>query len=336
MMRVAAVLLGVALLAWLVVSSGVSSILADLGRIGPRLLVVLALELLSDGFNVLGWWFVLPVAARAGAYGWLYWVRSAGSALSEATLTASLGGEAAKLLLLRRRMSSAAAAASLLAARLAFSSSKVVFIAAGLAVVLPRLVVPREASLALLAGFVLVLLGVVTFAAIQARGVGPGTLNVLRHARVPVRWIARADGWLQGVDVHLRDLYRGRARDLLRAVGAHFCGFACGTLQLLLLMGWLGLPFDPAAALGAEAFAVLIGFVMFVVPGALGVQEGGRVLIFAMLGLPRSAAVAVGLTFRVISLIEIAVRLTAWIVLQHRMRGAPAGSRTMRDPARVD
>jgi uncharacterized membrane protein YbhN (UPF0104 family) len=237
-----------------------------------------------------------------------------------------VGGDAARIFLLRHRMSSAAAAASLLAARLSFSSSKVIFSAVGLAVVWPRLILPRAASLALLAGFALVLAGVVAFAAILLRGVG----------RTPLRWFARIEGWLHRVDGHLRELYRGRARDVARSMGAHFCGFACGTLQILLLMGWLGLPFDPVAALGAEAFTALIGFVMFVVPGALGVQEGGRVLIFAMLGLPRAAGMAVGITFRLISLVEIALGLVAWIVLQHRLGGWPARSRPVRDPARID
>jgi glycosyltransferase 2 family protein len=331
--RIASVLLGAALLAWLVVSSDIASILADLSRIGPRLVVILAIEFAVDAFNTLGWWFTLPGAKRGGAYRWLFWVRSAGNALNEATPTASLGGEAAKIVLLRHRMPSATAAASLLVARLSQSSAKAIFIAAGLAAVWSRLRLPREASLALVSGFALVLIGIALFAAMQVRGLGMGTINALRHARIPARWIVLITGWLHGVDAHLRDFYRAQTSDLARSMGANFCGFACGTLQILLMMGWLGLPFDPAAALGIEAFSTLIGFLMFVVPGSLGVQEGGKVLIFAALGLPRSAAMAVGITFRLISLTEIAMGLAAWVVLQHRMRGWPARPRTMRDSA---
>lgn len=319
--RIASLLLGGALLAWLVVSSDVDSILADLSRIGPRLVVILGLEFAVDAFNTLGWWFTIPVAERAGIYGWLFWVRSAGTALNEATPLASLGGEAAKLVILRRRLSTAAAAASLLAARTAFSSAKAIFIMVGMAAVWSRLVLPREVSLALLSGFALVSVGIALFAFVQMRGVGMGTIRALGRARVPARWIALAGGWLHGVDAHLHDFYRARPGDLARSMGAFACGFACGTLQILLMLAWLGLPFDPAAAVGIEAFATLIGFLMFVVPGSLGVQEGGKVLIFAALGLPRSAAMAVGITFRLISIIEIAVGLVAFIVLQHRAGG---------------
>ena len=333
MMRILSALFGAALLVWLVVSIGVDSIIADLARIGPRLLVVLALELAIEAFNTLGWWYVVPVAERSGTYGWLYWVRCAGNALNEATPTASLGGEAVKIALLRHRMSSAAATASLLASRLSFSSAKAIFVAGGLAVVWPMLTLSRQASLALLVGFALMLAGIVAFAVIQVRGVGSGTISALRHARIPARWVARVDHWLRGVDGHLRDLYRDRTGDLVRSMGAHFCGFALGTLQIVLLMSWLALPVDLAAAVGIEAFATLIGFLMFVVPSSLGVQEGGRVLIFAALGLPRSAAMAVGITFRLISLIKIALGLATWIVLQNRVRGWTSPPRTTHDPA---
>lgn len=319
--RIASLLLGGALLAWLLVSSGMPSILADLARIGPGLAVILALELTIDAFNTLGWWFTIPVAERAGTYGWLYWVRSAGTALNEATPLASVGGEAAKLVILRRRITSAAAAASLLAARMSFSSAKAMFIVVGMAAVWPRLALPRDVSLALLSGFVLVVIGIAMFAVLQVRGIGMGTVSALGRARIPARWIALVDGWLHGVDAHLRDFYRARPGDLARSMVAYVCGFACGALQILLMLGWLGLPVDPAAAVGIEAFATLIGFLMFVVPGSLGVQEGGKVLIFAALGLPRSAAMAVGITFRLISIIEIAMGLVAFVLLQQGKRG---------------
>jgi uncharacterized membrane protein YbhN (UPF0104 family) len=67
----------------------------------------------------------------------------------------------------------------------------------------------------------------------------------------------------------------------------------------------------------------LIVFVAFAVPASLGVKEGGKVLIFWALGLPRSAAMAVGIAFRLTSLIKIAVRLIVFILLQHRLPDLP-------------
>ncbi|MGA2403153.1 MAG: hypothetical protein ABSG91_15845 [Syntrophobacteraceae bacterium] len=46
-------------------------------------------------------------------------------------------------------------------------------------------------------------------------------------------------------------------------------------------------------------------------------------MIFWALGLPRSAAMAVGIAFRLTSLIKIAVRLIVFILLQHRLPDLP-------------
>ena len=93
--KTAAFVLGMALLAWLVVSSNIHRILADLARLGPGLVVILALEFVADGFNTLGWWFTIPAAGRNGIYCRLFWVRSAGNALNQSIPAASLAGEPA-------------------------------------------------------------------------------------------------------------------------------------------------------------------------------------------------------------------------------------------------
>lgn len=317
-MRVASLLIGVGLLVWLVVSSDVRAIVADLARIGPRVLIIVLLECMAHAFNTLGWWFTLPPGQRAGTYAWLFWVRSAGQALNESTPLASLGGEPAKLVLLRSRVSTGAAAASLLATKVAFCSAEAIFIIVGMALVWSRLALPRNLSLALFLAFVATVGGVAVFAVVQLRGIGTGTAALLQWIRLPGRFVASLESPLRDVDAHLRDFYRARTGDLVRAIAAHGAAFACGVLQILLLLGWLGLPFDPVAAFGIDAFAALISLVTFIIPGSLGVQEGGKVLIFTALGLPRSAAMAVGITFRLIAFIDIAVGLAALTLLQQR------------------
>ena len=316
-------MLGAGLLIWLSVSSGIGSILSDLSRVGPGLLVILILEFVIDAFSTLGWWFTLPVAERAGNYRRLFWVRCAGSALNESTPAASVGGEPAKIVLLRGRISTSAATASLLAEKVSFCFSTAIFIVVGMSAVWSRLSLPRAISLPLLLGFTLMLVGITLFAVLQLRGIGAGTIRVLRRLRIPDRWLVMIESLSYDVDAHLRDFYRARTGDLIRSVGAHLCGFSCGAFQILLLTGWLGLGFDLRAALGIEAFSMLISFVSFAIPASLGVQEGGKVLIFWALGLPRAAAMAVGITFRLTSLIKIAVGLIVFVLLQHRALDLP-------------
>lgn len=322
-------MLGAGLLAWLAASSGIRSIFVDLSRVGPGLLVVLALEFVIDAFDTLGWWFTLPVTQRAGNYSRLFWVRCAGSAINESTPAVSVGGEPAKILLLKGRISAPAATASLLATKVSFCFGTAIFIIVGMAAVWSRMSLPRDISLALLSGFILMLIGITTFAILQLRGIGAGTVKVLRRMRIPDRWLALIESSSRDIDAHLSDFYRARTLDLIRAVGAHSCGFACGTVQILLMMGWLGLGFDPIAALGIEAFSLLIALVSFAVPASLGVQEGGKVLIFWALGLPRPAAMAVGIAFRLTSFIKIATGLVVFVLLQHRAPDLPDPNSTI-------
>ncbi|HTY23613.1 MAG TPA: hypothetical protein VMC85_10810, partial [Desulfomonilaceae bacterium] len=104
---------------------------------------------------------------------------------------------------------------------------------------------------------------------------------------------------------------------------AHLCGYCVGAFQILLMTGWLGLGFDLLAALGVEAFSALVMLVGFAVPASIGVQEGGKVLAFWALGLPRSAAMAVGVAFRITSVIKIAVGLIVLMLLKHRFQDSP-------------
>lgn len=310
-----------ALLAWLVVSSNIHRILADLARLGPGLVVILALEFVADGFNTLGWWFTIPAAGRNGIYCRLFWVRSAGNALNQSIPAASLAGEPAKVALLSPRLPAPAATASVLASKLSFSLAKAIFIVAGMAMAWARLRMPRNISVPLLCGFILILIGIAIFLVIQVRGIGAGALRLLRRIGISARWIRSIEEWSHGVDYHLYDFYRARTEDLFRSMGAHFCAFGCGIIQILLMVRWLGLGYDPIAAVGIESFSTLVGFVGFVVPGSLGLQEGGKVVIFSAFGLPRSAAMAVGISFRLISLIEIAVGLAAFLILRSRADG---------------
>jgi len=70
----------------------------------------------------------------------------------------------------------------------------------------------------------------------------------------------------------------------------------------------------------------LVSLVSFVVPGSLGVQEGGKVLIFAALGLPVAAGVTVGTACRVNNILNVAIGLVAFVWLQpHRIFWAAQG-----------
>ena len=101
-------------------------------------------------------------------------------------------------------------------------------------------------------------------------------------------------------------------------------GLCVGIIQIWLMMGWIGLRQDWLSSLTIEAFSVLVSFVGFAVPGALGVQEGGKLLIFAALGLPASAGLTVGVAFRLNNIANMVIGLAvfAWLRPGRALRAA--------------
>ncbi len=313
-------LLGAALLGWLVADNGILGIVADLERVGPGIVLILALDFAMDGFKALAWWFTLAPDDRTGNYYRLFWARSAGTAVSESTPTASLGGEPAKVLLLRDRISATSATASIVAAKTCFASAQVFFVLIGMGVAWSRLTLDWKLETPLFSGFAFIAVGVAIFALLQLRGIGDGMLRALQRMRIPERRLSMIESSSHGIDARLSDFYRNRTGDVLYAIGAHFCAFACEVVQIVLLLGWLGLGYDPIAAVGIGAFSTLVSLVSFAIPGSLGAQEGGKVLIFGALGMPQSAALAVGITYRLVSLVGTASGFAAFAVLERRLR----------------
>ena len=310
--------LGAALFVYLIYETGYASLIENLKLIGPKIVFIIGIELIVDLFNTAGWWLTFAPDLRRGTFGILYLVRLAGSALNQVLPAASMGGEPAKVMLLRPHLPTAAATASVLTSRVAFTFAKAIFIAVGMLITWHRLKLPAGLSSALLIGFILTMCGLIVFLMLQLRGFARVTARFGRVIGLPEKWIAEIEGASSSVDAHVVSFYRTRPGDLARAIVAHQFAFAFGVLQVSLLLGWLNLPNDWQTSLAIEAFSALVGFIIFVVPGSVGVQEVSKVLIFAALGFPTSAGMGLGIAFRLNDIAGSIIGLAVFALLQAR------------------
>jgi glycosyltransferase 2 family protein len=306
------------LLGFLIYESGAMRIAADLQSVGRGLIAIIAIEFMVDGFHTLGWWFTFSAEARRGYYWTLYFVRLAGTALNQTIPAASMGGEPAKVFLLEPHFPVTTAIATVMTSSLVMSLSKAGFIAFGTILTWRRVQLPHGFVIAVVVGFVATLAGILVFLIFQLRGITAAAKGVIARLPLPDRWIQGLERLAPSIDEEIRAFYRTRPRDLTMAVLAHLCAFCCGVVQVWLLIGWLGLPRSLATSLAIESFSMLLGFMMFAVPGSIGVQEGGMLLVFAALGLPASAGLAVGIAFRVTSIVGAAAGLLAFAALKGR------------------
>ena len=324
--RFAWIAIGVALLVVLVWESGPSRIVSDLGLIGGGLIVVVVLELVVDWFNTVGWWFTFPPALRGGTLTRLFFVRLAGTALNTTLPAASVGGEPAKVYLLSDDFPVATVIATIMTSTLLFTLAKAGYIAAGTMLTFVKFHLSREFAIGMLAGFAATLAGTIGFLLLQLRGFSAWTHRIIAWLPLPEKWAEGIQQMVPHVDAEISALLRTRPRDLIMALCSHWLAFACGVVQVVLLLGWLGLPRSITGALAIESFSMLLGFVAFMVPGALGVQEGGKLLIFTAIGLPAAAGVTVGIAFRLTSIVCAGAGLLTLAVLKGRKKAEPVAA----------
>lgn len=308
--------IGAALLGFFLYRFASAKVWLDLKMIGWRFGLIVALEALVHVVNARAWWHMFPSQNRRGRFVQLCLVQLAGSALNDASPGAPLGGEPVKALLLKREFPLSMMTATLLSAKLAHALGRAFFIILGMVTVSIFLKLEQLPMKSLLGGFILTGAGLVAFMALQISGFSGWSKRLFLRLPLPGVWTERLAAALERVDGHLSDIYRTRPLDFAASVALVLIGLCVGVVQVWLLLGWIRLQRDWLSSLAIESFSVLVGFVLFVVPGSLGVQEGGKLLIFSALGMPLSAALSVGIAFRLNSLVNLAEGFVALVSLK--------------------
>jgi putative membrane protein len=160
-------------------------------------------------------------------------------------------------------------------------------------------------------GFALSALGAGAFYVAQRRGLFGALASILR------RVFRSADGspLLEGagaMDAWIGRLYAS-PRVLVASEVWHVLSWVLGAGEIWLGLHYLGHPVDWTTAIVIESLGEAIRTVSFPIPGALGVQEGGFVLLGGMYGLSPDVSVALSLTKRVR---EIALGVPGLVVWQ--------------------
>jgi glycosyltransferase 2 family protein len=318
--QLAALTIGVAFFAYLIYTIGPAATLHDLRSMGWGLALVILLESAVDAMNTVGWRFTFPRHERHVGFGSLFLVRMAGTAFNQAVPSASVGGEPLKAMLLRDSLPLSSALASVFTAKLTFSIAQGIFAFFGLLLTIRRLHFPPAVLLGLVGALAFVMGLVGLFFWLQRRGLFSTTAGIARRLRLPAGWVDLARRGTLSLDEHIREFLTHRRGDVALSVASHLVGMLVGTLQVYILLRWLGLPADVVTCVAVESVTVLIQVVAFLVPGLIGVQEGGKILVFTALGLPAQAGLSVGIAFRLNQIAGITLGLTAFAYLHWRRR----------------
>ncbi len=134
-------------------------------------------------------------------------------------------------------------------------------------------------------------------------------------------WVSRA----KAIDLAIQGIY-GRGGDVAASFFLSLVSWIIGTGEVFLTLVLIGHPVGWVDALILESLGQAIRGAAFAVPGALGVQEGGYLLLAPVAGLPPQAALALSLAKRAR---EILLGLPGLLYLHFWERGGATARRAV-------
>jgi putative membrane protein len=144
-----------------------------------------------------------------------------------------------------------------------------------------------------------------------------------------VRWLARLserlarrEGWaspaaLLALDHAIHALYRNRGR-LAAAASLHFVAWLLSAVEIGVLLRFMGQPVGARAAVIVASLGYAVRGAGFLVPGALGIQEGGFMFLATLVGIPAPVGLALSLARRVRELLLGVPALLLWQMIEGR------------------
>ena len=311
---------GLSLATWLVLTNDAGAILDAFAAVGWGLAAIILVRLLILYLCGSAWALLLrrPADLPASAYLSVRFIREA---INVMLPVATVGGDiiGARLITFWG-LSAGLAGASILVDLLLQASGQAVFAAAG------ALLLAQVAGAESLVGWVLSGLGVaatglVGFYLAQRFG---GVDLVERAVTRLVGMLARsgAVGRPLGLDGGLRAIWADPAA-VAWAFVLHSLAWFAGVLEIWIALAAMGHPGSMVAAMIIESLGQALRGAAFPVPGALGVQEGGFVVLGHLLGIDPQTAIALSLVKRVPDVVLGLPGLLGWHWLEGR-RGAMA------------
>jgi len=316
-------LLGVAVLCGLVLHLGPATLAGEIHKLGWNVVWVMLPSIAVYMLDALGWRYTLGRHAGKIRYDRLFLTRMAGEAVNYTTPGMYLGGEPMKAYLLsRHNVPLVDGMASVVTAKTTMTLAEVAFIVLGIGLGAGLLSRSTDVLVPSLLGLGLLGFGVGLFLAVQRFGLFMSLLRMLDRVGVRFAWLKARERKLEALDDAIRNFYVRDRRGFLLSFASFFVGWLVGAVEVYLILYFLGLPVDWLTAIAIEALAVFAKGGTAFIPGSVGGQEAGTVLVFVAFGLTEAAGVTFALVRRIREIVWIAFGL--WALAMEGRVSAPA------------
>jgi putative membrane protein len=265
--------------------------------------------------DAIAWWVLFPNSDRLSLWQ-LFWMRWIGESVSTLVPSAAVGGDVVRARLAALHGASVPnAAASVLVDITLGVFVQIAFTLAGLALIVS--VTGHQGFVRpILIGALLGVIGIVGFYIVQR-------LGMFRFIGVIISRLANSSDWHslinsgETLDRTIRTLY-ARLRGVIGCCVWTTVSLVLGSGEIWIALHAIGRQATLINAVIFQSVILAIRSAMFPVPGALGVQEGGYVVVGNLLGIPGDAAFALSLIARVRELILGIPGLITWQLIEAR------------------
>ncbi len=289
MLRAALLVLGSLTLLFLVWQIGPARIYEAASHLGPgALLAILLPSVAMYAVEAYGWRVTLGTYARALPFWRLWATRTAGEVVNMTTPTAYVGGEPLKAYLLKRYgVPMVDGLASVVIAKTTMTIAQVVFMLGGIAGGVWLLWGTQSIGTLILGGLLslgLLLFGLVGFVAVQRHGIFTGILGLLRAIGLRLTHLEQREDKLRQLDQTILSFYSMKRPIFYLSTGLFLLGWLADAAEVYAMLYFLGGPVDMLSALSICGIAELIKGGTFFIPGSLGAQDGGNLLLMKAFG----------------------------------------------------
>jgi putative membrane protein len=306
--------LGLLTLSVIVWHIGPGNIYNAVARLGPAALVLmLGPSVLMYILEAQGWRMTLGRHADAVPFWKLMAIRTAGEVVNMTTPTAYVGGEPLKAYLLKRHgVPIVEGLASVVTAKTTMTIAQIAFILIGLgsgAWLIGTGGSPGQTAMATAASVGLLVFGVGGFLLIQRRGIFASLLWVLRRMGLAMRFLESREEKLLALDRTIAAFYSQNRTGFALSILLFFLGWLAETVEVFTMLFILGEPVTIMSAVAIGALSVFIKGGAFFIPGSLGAQDAGNLLLVTTFGYGEVTGITFALLRRFRELVWIIVGL---------------------------
>jgi len=287
--------LGILVFASVIVWQGIGDVAMTLSSAGWGLLIVVLFHIPPMWADAMGWRTLIPAAQRPSRR-FMLKARWIGDSINDLLPVFQMGGNVIKAwFLMGRGVDIGRAGASVVIDITLIVLTQILFTLFGLCLA-TSILGSKGAIPTVLAGAGIIAILLSGFYVAQRRGFFSFVVAVSRRLLGSPEWASVSKGAAM-IDSDVLRLYRERCT-VIRAGCWHMAAWFLGVFEVWFALRILGHPVDIGTAFLFESLGQAIRTGAFAVPGGLGIQEAGYILVGGVLGIDPAVSLALSLARR--------------------------------------